>query len=219
MYNVYKITNLINNKIYIGVTSKDINKRFNEHITDSRKEKIRNKRPLQMDIYNFGRDNFKIELIESLNTSKDEAMKIESFWINHYNSFNDPCGYNNTPGGYGRQKITNEKEKEIISYYLIKHNIKETALNFNIHEDTVKSILNKHNIKSLFIYNNKIKMLNLTDGSLIKIFDNQCYAAKWIIKNGLTKSNKVEKVSYIIGRAVKGERPSAYGYKWEKYEG
>ena len=36
---IYKITNKVNNKIYIGKTMTSIEKRFQEHIRESRKKK------------------------------------------------------------------------------------------------------------------------------------------------------------------------------------
>ena len=59
---IYKIVNDINNKIYIGKTEYSIEKRFQEHINDSKK-KYKN-RPLYDAINKYGIKHFKIEQIE-----------------------------------------------------------------------------------------------------------------------------------------------------------
>ena len=61
-------------------------------------------------------------------------------------------------------------------------------------------------------------MRDIKTNIVIKVFENQCEAGRWIQEQGLTKSKDVKKVSYIIGRAVKKERYSAYGYLWNKID-
>ena len=54
---IYKITNKINGKIYIGMTTRSINKRFSEHKAKSKKFN----KPLYTDMRKFGTYNFEIE--------------------------------------------------------------------------------------------------------------------------------------------------------------
>ena len=54
---IYKITNKVNNKIYIGKTMTSIEKRFQEHIRESRKERAEN-RPLYRAIRKYGKREF-----------------------------------------------------------------------------------------------------------------------------------------------------------------
>lgn len=98
---IYKITNLVNNKIYIGKTVRDVNQRFTEH-----KLKARNglNYHLSRAMRKYGEENFIIEVIQVfccstsslLNKKLDEAEKhyIELF------STKDR-GYNMTDGGDG----------------------------------------------------------------------------------------------------------------------
>lgn len=60
---IYKITNLINGKEYIGKTSLTIEERFKQHIRDSRRRAFE-KRPLYDAINKYGVDNFIIEEVE-----------------------------------------------------------------------------------------------------------------------------------------------------------
>ena len=92
---VYKITCLINKKLYIGQTRKSIEKRFKQHAkTDSL---------IGRDIRKYGIENFKIEIIEHCE-SKAQLNEREKFWINTLNS-KQPYGYNVKDGGgdYERQ--------------------------------------------------------------------------------------------------------------------
>jgi group I intron endonuclease len=56
---IYKITNLINNKIYIGKTIRTVELRWQEHIRDSKTGKT----PLYLAMQKYGINNFKIEII------------------------------------------------------------------------------------------------------------------------------------------------------------
>lgn len=58
---IYKITNKINNKVYIGQTSKTIEERFQRHLSLAR-QKVN--RYLYDAINYYGKDNFEISQIE-----------------------------------------------------------------------------------------------------------------------------------------------------------
>lgn len=93
---IYKITNLINNKVYIGKTISSLEKRFNAHFT------IKRKYYFQRALHKYGRENFKIEQIcSSLNINNLD--ELEKYFINYYNSI-FPYGYNLTFGGEGGLK-------------------------------------------------------------------------------------------------------------------
>ena len=62
---IYKIINDINNKIYIGKTTGTVEKRFQEHIKDSKK--YYKNRPLYNAMNKYGIEHFKIEPIEKCN--------------------------------------------------------------------------------------------------------------------------------------------------------
>jgi len=89
MIGIYKITNLINNKSYIG-KSLDIEHRFREH-----KAGIRSNIHLQNSIKKYGIENFDFSIIEECD--RDECSLRERYWIEFYDSFRS--GYNSTTGG------------------------------------------------------------------------------------------------------------------------
>ena len=111
MIGVYKITNKINNKCYIG-TSKNIEKRFQEHKTHY--NSIQNcKKTLYKAFKKYGINNFSFEVIEE--TTLEDMFNREIYWIKFYNSFE--LGYNQTEGGDSAphfNKLTKEQVDLII---------------------------------------------------------------------------------------------------------
>ena len=89
---IYKITNLINGKVYIG-QSKNVKRRIKEHqqqYASNSISKIRNA------INKYGIQNFKVEILEKDIENYNER---EMYWISYYNSTDSNCGYNITDGG------------------------------------------------------------------------------------------------------------------------
>lgn len=97
MYTIYKITNLINNKVYVGQTSHSIYGRFNGHIENAERGKQFH---LSKAIRKYGKENFKIEALEYVKL-KRVANDREIYWIENYNANNRLKGYNMTIGGEG----------------------------------------------------------------------------------------------------------------------
>lgn len=92
---VYKITNNINNKCYIGSTS-DFERRKYEHIISSTSDKYKSYNyPLQRAFRKYGIDNFSFDIIEDNIEMKDIADKEYSYIIK-FNSLSNNEGYNQT---------------------------------------------------------------------------------------------------------------------------
>ena len=90
MIGIYKITNNINGKIYIG-QSNNIKRRFSEHQTKGSTSKI----PVDEAISKYGKENFTFEIIEEC--SVEELNEKETKWITYFNSIEE--GYNCSLGG------------------------------------------------------------------------------------------------------------------------
>jgi len=90
---IYKITNLINNKVYIGQTIRNFEIRVKEYKT----KKMHNIY-LENSFNKYGFENFKFEIIENC-SSMNELNDREIYWINHYDSTNRDKGYNINEGG------------------------------------------------------------------------------------------------------------------------
>ena len=60
---IYKISNDINDKVYIGKTCETVNSRFKEHLRDYKKDTEEN-RPLYRAMNKYGIEHFSIEQID-----------------------------------------------------------------------------------------------------------------------------------------------------------
>ena len=122
MTGIYKITNTINNKIYIGLSS-NIEERWKAH---KKRYKIETDKEYEKHLYRsfrkYGLDAFTFEIIEEC--SVEELANREIYWISYYDSYAN--GYNETPGGeiicIGGEKHPNHKltEQDVIcirNYY------------------------------------------------------------------------------------------------------
>lgn len=140
MFNVYKIANTINDKVYIGVTSRTIEERFQEH-----KYRIeeRNNLHLYQAMKKYGVDKFYIELIDTA-TTKEEMFEKEKYYIKQYDSYYN--GYNLTFGGEGGIKLDLDEQK-IVEDYLNGKSSEEIALELNISGNTVRRRLKENGIE------------------------------------------------------------------------
>ena len=109
---IYKITNRINSKIYIG-QAKDVNLRWYEHRWEAKHYNQNNR--FKNAIRKYGSENFIVEVIDSA-FSKDELNYKEMFWIRDLRSQDEEIGYNTTAGGEGAciPEHLNMHNKEVI---------------------------------------------------------------------------------------------------------
>jgi group I intron endonuclease len=99
MFHIYLITNIINNKKYVGYTS-NIKNRWKIHIYDAFQKNL--KLPLYRSMRKHGIENFTIEIIFSSPDKTYTLNYAENYFIIEHNSyFWDGFGYNMTLGGQG----------------------------------------------------------------------------------------------------------------------
>lgn len=91
---IYKITNRVNGKVYIGQTTMSLTKRWRYHCTPSSSYC----RLLHRAIQKYGRENFTVEQID-VACDRDELDWKETYWISFYDSMNRDKGYNLLSGG------------------------------------------------------------------------------------------------------------------------
>lgn len=98
---IYKTTNLLNGKIYIGQDSKNDPDYFGSGLK------------LDRAIKKHGKDNFKKEILEVCE-NREQLNLREIYWIRELNSLNPKIGYNLTEGGTGGniyKCLTEEKKR------------------------------------------------------------------------------------------------------------
>ena len=100
---IYKITNILNQKSYIGKTIRDPEIRWNEHKQDNKHPNL----PLQRAFKKYGINSFSFEIIEEV---KEELLdEREKYYIKKFNTYKQ--GYNATLGGEGGVTHTLPKEE------------------------------------------------------------------------------------------------------------
>lgn len=211
---IYVITNDINNKQYVGKTNFSIDKRFQEHINDSKRTRYE-KRPLYNAMNKYGINHFQIQLVEECSVS--ELSDREIYWIQYYNSFNN--GYNATKGGDGAYRIDYDK---VVENYNLYHNRTKVAELMNISLDSVTTILKLYNITfetggqvTAKQMGHKVACYDVKNHNFIKSFNNYTEAARWIIDNKYA-TGSVKTVASHISEVARGKRKTASGFKWEQ---
>ena len=124
MFYCYKITNKINNKIYIGITNNP-KRRWTDHIKYKGKHGEGHK-PLYRAINKYSAINFKMDIL-STKTSWNEICLEEIKYIKQYESFwTSGKGYNLTTGGQGAPNtVVSNKTKKKLREINIKMNLVE----------------------------------------------------------------------------------------------
>ena len=104
----YKISTTKSNKVYIGLTTKTVEKRFAQHLKNST-EKSKNYLPLYQAMNLYGKETFSVIQID---TAKDrnELNRKERYWIKYYDSINN--GYNVLSGGTDENPMNSSIVKE-----------------------------------------------------------------------------------------------------------
>jgi len=94
---IYKITNTVNGKVYIGQTTRPLQERFKRHLIEAKNNTLPDNY-FHRAIRKYGADNFVVEQIDSANTQQ-ELNEKEKYWIKYYDSIDN--GYNTAEGGEG----------------------------------------------------------------------------------------------------------------------
>lgn len=155
---IYKITNLVNNKIYIGSTVRDLETRFNEHCRPCSKKHFITKAILK-----HGRDNFRIELLEEVDDYsilfKREGELIRQHNSLHPNGYNlhDNNQYSEPNNGIRKQKRPTDECLELA---------RKARIGSKHTEETLKLI--SKNRKGIVAYTKPILAINLTTKEEIK---------------------------------------------------
>lgn len=138
MVGIYKITNNINEKSYIG-QSVNIAKRWVAHkAAINKKNEHTYDYPLYRAFRKYGVDNFSFEVLEEC--SHEQLDEKEKYWISYYNTLDN--GYNQTYGGDGSFNRLNSEKLKLISEELRNTNRKmgDIAKDFDISIEMVQGI-------------------------------------------------------------------------------
>lgn len=146
---IYKITNKVNNKSYIGQTRYTLEFRWRQHQHKKDGSKFHNA------IQKYGPENFNVEILEECNIDVLDSREV--FYIAKYNTFNE--GYNLTIGGDGKRKIISDNQyEEIKELYLSGFSAYKISTLFQVDKSTIYKVLDILEIKrrsNIYNFNNK----------------------------------------------------------------
>ena len=107
---IYKITNIQNNKVYIGQTNESIKKRFSRHMGY---QALEHDTKFYRAVRKYGRENFTIEQIDVADNQEELDTK-EVYWIRFYDSVNNGYNSNDYKGKVGGDTLTNHPDIKAI---------------------------------------------------------------------------------------------------------
>ena len=207
---IYKITNLINNKSYIGQTRNTIKTRIYKHISQSNKNNITG---IDAAIKKYGKENFIVE--ELCKCSNEDLDEQEKFYIQKYNTFQN--GYNLTIGGQAGTTSLNLDHHQVIEKYNELQYVYKVADYFECCEKTISEILKQENIKIFthptlenlklgkkFQDGDNTKSVKIVELNLI--FNSLKDCAQWLIDNNYSKASSMEMARKSLSRVLNGDR-------------
>jgi group I intron endonuclease len=225
---IYKITNLINGKIYLG-RSVNLKSRKSKHKTSKTNTMI------SRAIQKYGHDNFKFEVIEYCEC--DILVEREQYYMDLFNPY-DENGYNllkdSSYGGWtgmvhtseARSKMSESKKDSIPwnkgkkgvqecsdeTRKLMSENRKGEGNSFygkKHSEETKEKISKKRKELDMTFCMKKVIQIDKITGEYIKIWNS--IAEVYIHFNSKPGNS-------IISKVCRGKQKTAYGYKWEYYK-
>ena len=186
---IYKITNCLNSKIYIGKDTTSNPNYYGSGVI------------LKNSIKKYGIDNFIKEVIDTAE-SKEELSEKEKYWISHYNSTDKSIGYNISKGGDGGDTISSnpnrdEINKKVSDSSLTRGKTYEEAYGKEKAEEYKRKLSESHKYKGP---RKKKKKPTKEDGRKTRwkgYYENKKEYSDLLFKNILEKIRKVGVISNI----------------------
>lgn len=219
---IYKITNKVNNKIYIGQTTTSIKTRMSKHY--NRAKTGINLTGIDAAIQKYGKNNFEVEKI--IECPNEDLNAQEQYYINKYDSFNN--GYNLTIGGQYYTTSLNLDINTVIQKYQELKTVQATAEYFKCSIRTISDLLKNNGItvksqlhlenlsrapKTMFKDGDNAKQVRIIELNII--FNSLKECSQWLIDNNYSKASTMEAARKSLSRALNGDRNSYCGLHFE----
>lgn len=208
MYKVYRIANLVNHKVYIGVTKKNLTQRLREHIRESKRGRCSG-RKLYKEINKIGAENFYIEKL-LLCDDKEEGYFFERMLIKRYNTVTD--GLNESLGGAGKSFVYHE---DIIKKFEECKCLKRTAATLGCCVDTVAAVIKANGYNTYTateLLGKRVRGRDTKTGEIVEFLS--CgKAGEYCAKIGRCKRYSSGTRQKIL-LACNGKLHKAYGFEW-----
>lgn len=212
---IYKITNSVNSKVYIGQTRRTIKERWKEHLYDAFSTKHPSSFYFHRALRKYGKEAFSVEEIEEC--SNDDLDTREKYWILYYHSNKD--GYNIDLGGKGNkghpvyqyaidgtflhEYETIKDARDAIEGRFITFNENDPTLIIGgylwrrFKADKIDGVDVRPHEKIVYQYT--------MDGMYITSYESLVKAAQAV---------RGRDTGTLIGAVCRGDRRCAYGYRW-----
>lgn len=208
MHYVYEITNLINNKKYIGKRSSNCSIEEDKYMGSGK--------CLKRAFKKYGRENFSKRILEICETEK-EAFAREVYYIGLVKAWKNPMYYNISSGGEGGSAVFAGKSEEEILVW--KKKMSESRKGRMITDEWKQKILKTRKERGIGVGKNNpmygikgkdnktskaVVMLSI-DGEFIRGFDSLQLAKEYI---------NAPRADSGISRSCISKYITAYGYRW-----
>ena len=239
---IYMIRNKLNNKMYVGQTIFDAEKRYKQHI-DMALHKKDNKE-LYNSMRKHGVENFELIILET-GVSVEQLDEREVYYIEKFDTYNN--GYNYTKGGggirgYHHSEETRRKMGIAISNSMWKINTPERTAKISATQKGRKfteehkrhiaeSVHDREGAGNPFYgkkhtdetkqkisdKNTRYDVIQSDASGILNVFDSVRDAACYCIETGLT-SAKLSSAMYRIYTTCIGNQKQCYGFFWKYKE-
>ena len=201
---IYKATNKVNGKVYIGKTENDIKIRWAAHVSSSFNKRSREYSfKFHNAIRKYGKDAFDVEVIDDVEPS--ETASREQYWIEFYDSIKS--GYNTTFGGEGSTRYSDEL---FLSCWKSGMTIGEIQRKYGISRNTVSARCREF-VSREEIHDRTFQRLKEKNGTPVYQYDlNGNYIGEYCSANEARRQTKINH----IDATARGERNKAGGYIW-----
>lgn len=202
---IYKITNNVNGKIYIGQTAGSLENRWRQHRHHP------GCRILHKAIKKYGAENFTVEQIDAA-ANIDELNQKEKLWIQHYDCI-APNGYNLKSGG-NRPTYSEASRQRMSRNHADMSGANNPRYGVRLSADTRKKISDSHRGKSLSAQHRlKVAMASPKRKCVLNIDTGEHFSSSRMAEKqcGLPHGT--------VSRVCRGEGHTAGGFHWRYVQG
>lgn len=218
---IYIIKNQVNDKVYIGRTTKRVEERFKQHIRDARSS-AKSRRKLINAIRELGEDKFWVEQLEEIEFYSNELQELETHYIQKFNSIE--TGYNAVcdNGMDSYQEISDSQKEEIARKRVDGFSNIEIAAMYNISMSLAQKICCEKGVESRaegHVNNNPVKVVMYNKSFYpLKVFQ-RIYEAKNEIDAIRKRNGKAELLAGnfyagVKSQALKGNLYQGYRFQY-----